>query len=171
MAKLRSTTAVVYEVGDSWGWTFNYNYEQWAASKHFQFGDVLIFNYDPKLHNVMQVNINDYNSCTASNPIATFNSGSDSISLDTPDGDYFFISGIPGDCASGLKLHIKVSQTATTTPPPPTTMNTPATPPPPPTLNDHYPYIFPASSRNHSSASNTAYSFNMLFALFLLPMV
>lgn len=40
IAKLRSTTAVVYEVGDSWGWTFNYNYEQWAASKHFQLGDV-----------------------------------------------------------------------------------------------------------------------------------
>ncbi|KAG5629819.1 hypothetical protein H5410_001536, partial [Solanum commersonii] len=94
-----------------------------AMATVYQVGDLAGFNYDPQLHNVMQVDINDYNSCTASNPLATFNSGSDSITLDTPDGDYFFICGIPGHCASGLKLHIKVIPTTTTPPPPPTTMN------------------------------------------------
>uniref|UniRef100_A0A3Q7EAX8 Phytocyanin domain-containing protein n=1 Tax=Solanum lycopersicum TaxID=4081 RepID=A0A3Q7EAX8_SOLLC len=107
MATMRFATDTVYQVGDLAGWIFNYNYDEWAFFKQFQAGDTLVFNYDPKLHNVMQVNINDYNSCTASNPIGTFNSGSDSILLDTLDADYFFMSGIPGDCASGLKLHIK----------------------------------------------------------------
>ncbi|WMV07901.1 hypothetical protein MTR67_001286 [Solanum verrucosum] len=174
MAASGSSMATVYQVGDLAGWTFNYNYNEWVFFKQFQAGDTLVFNYDPQLHNVMQVDINDYNSCT-SNPIATFNSGCDSITLDTPDGDYFFLCGIPGHCASGLKIHIKVSPTTTTTtPPPPTTTNTPSTlppPPPPTTMNNRYPYRFPTSSRNHSSASTTAYSFNMLFSLFLLPMV
>ncbi|KAK4729888.1 hypothetical protein R3W88_022876 [Solanum pinnatisectum] len=108
----------------------------------------------------MQVDVNDYNSCTASNPLATFNSGSDSITLDTPDGDYF-LCGIPGHCASGLKFHIKVSPTTTPPSPPP--------PPPPTTTNNRYPDHFPTSSTNHSSASTSAYSFSMLFTLFLLP--
>ncbi|WMV42046.1 hypothetical protein MTR67_035431 [Solanum verrucosum] len=81
MAALGSTMATVYQVGDSSGWTFNYNYNEWTFFKQFEAGDTLVFNYDPQLHNVMQVDINDYNSCTASNPLATFNSGSDSIIL------------------------------------------------------------------------------------------
>ncbi|KAG5629838.1 hypothetical protein H5410_001555, partial [Solanum commersonii] len=95
MAASGSAMATVYQVGDLAGWTFNYNYNEWAFFKQFQAGDTLVFNYDPQLHNVMQVDINDYNSCTGSNPLATFNSGSDSITLDTPDGDYFFLCGIP----------------------------------------------------------------------------
>ncbi|KAG5590946.1 hypothetical protein H5410_041460 [Solanum commersonii] len=83
MAALGSTMATVYQVGDSSGWTFNYNYNEWTFFKQFEAGDTLVFNYDPQLHNVMQVDINDYNSCTASNPLATFNSGSDSIILVT----------------------------------------------------------------------------------------
>ncbi|KAK6782226.1 hypothetical protein RDI58_020022 [Solanum bulbocastanum] len=146
-----------YDFGDSSGWTFNYSYNEWAFFKQFEAADTLVFNYDPLLHNVMQVDVNDYNSCTASNPFATFNSGSDSITLDTPDGDYYFLCGIPGHCASGLKFHIKVSPTTT-----------PPSPPPPTTMNNRYPDHFPTSSINHSSASTTAYSFNMLFTLFLL---
>ncbi|XP_049393062.1 mavicyanin-like [Solanum stenotomum] len=163
MAASGSAMATVYQVGDLAGWTFNYNYNEWAFFKQFQAGDTLVFNYDPQLHNVMQVDINDYNSCISSNPLATFNSGSDSITLDTPDGDYFFICGIPGHCASGLKIHIKVSPTTTTTTPPP----------PPTTMNNRYPDHFPTNQtkKPYSSASTTAYSLNMLFTLFLLPMV
>lgn len=132
-----------------------------------------VFNYDPQLHNVRQVDINDYNSCTDINPIASFNSGSDSITLDTPGVDYFFLCGIPGHCASGLKFHIKISATPT---------SIPVTPPPPRTntntnTNNSYRGHFPSSinkptqtMKPHSSAS-TAYSFNMLFTLFLLAMV
>ncbi|XP_055814635.1 mavicyanin-like [Solanum dulcamara] len=171
MAAWGSTMATVYQVGDSAGWTFNYNYNEWAFFKQFQVGDTLVFNYDPQLHNVRQVDINDYNSCTEINPIASFNSGSDSITLDTPGVDYFFLCGIPGHCASGLKFHIKISATPT---------SIPVTPPPPRTsTNTNNPYRghFPSSTNNptqtmkpHSSAS-TAYSFNMLFTLFLLAMV
>ncbi|KAG5629821.1 hypothetical protein H5410_001538, partial [Solanum commersonii] len=65
-------------------WTFNYNYEQWAASKHFQLGHVLIFNYNPHLHNVRQVDKKNYNDCADHNPLASFNTGSDTLTLETP---------------------------------------------------------------------------------------
>lgn len=57
--------------------------------------------------------MNDYKSCTTNNPVATFNFRSDSITLGTPDGEYF-LCDIPGHCVSGLKLHIKVNATTTT---------------------------------------------------------
>ncbi|KAH0729522.1 hypothetical protein KY290_000645 [Solanum tuberosum] len=73
-----STTAVVYEVGDSQGWIIgNIDYSQWASTKNFHVNDILVFNYNNKYHNVMQVSKQEYESCTITNPIATFNTGKD----------------------------------------------------------------------------------------------
>ncbi|XP_060200343.1 mavicyanin-like [Lycium barbarum] len=136
MAVLGSTNATVYQVGESAGWTFNYNYDTWAFFKNFQVGDTLVFNYKPQLHNVRQVDINDYSSCTDNNPIASYNSGSDSVTLETP-GEYYFLSGVPGDCNAGLKFHLNIAAATTTTP------TTPVTPSTPTTTNTPYPDHFP----------------------------
>lgn len=77
----------------------------------------IVFNYNPQLHNVRQVNMNDYNACMVNNPIASYNSGSDSITLDTPGANYYFVCGIPLHCASGMKLHIRTNEAISITHP------------------------------------------------------
>ncbi|KAK6802915.1 hypothetical protein RDI58_000699 [Solanum bulbocastanum] len=107
-----STTAVVYEVGDSQGWIIgNIDYSQWASTKNFHVNDILVFNYNNKYHNVMQVSKQEYESCTITNPIATFNTGKDCITLQAY-GDYYYVCGIPGHCQIGQKFHINIVGTS-----------------------------------------------------------
>ncbi|KAJ6955235.1 hypothetical protein NC652_006622 [Populus alba x Populus x berolinensis] len=49
--------AVVYQVGDSAGWTSmgQVDYQDWAANKNFHGGDTLVFNYNNQFHNVKQL--------------------------------------------------------------------------------------------------------------------
>ncbi|KAJ6955234.1 mavicyanin [Populus alba x Populus x berolinensis] len=46
--------AVVYQVGDSAGWTSmgQVDYQDWAANKNFHGGDTLVFNYNNQFHNL-----------------------------------------------------------------------------------------------------------------------
>ncbi|KAM3265765.1 stellacyanin-like [Capsicum annuum] len=102
------TKAAVYEVGDSKGWIVgNVDYSQWASSKNFQVIDILIFKYNKKYHNVMQVSRQEYDSCTVTDPIVTFNTGNDSITLPAS-GDYYYLCGIPGRCQIGQKFHVHI---------------------------------------------------------------
>ncbi|KAJ3705437.1 hypothetical protein LUZ61_009142 [Rhynchospora tenuis] len=105
-------TATVLKVGDDKGWTImgNVNYSAWASSKKFKIGDVILFEYNKNFHNVMLVTKNDYKSCNATNPIATYKSGNDSITI-TRSGHNFYICGVPGHCAIGQKVDIRVEKT------------------------------------------------------------
>ncbi|XP_052191048.1 mavicyanin-like [Diospyros lotus] len=127
-AGLQVSSASVYKVGDSAGWTTigNVDYKQWAATKTFQLGDVIIFQYNPQFHNVMRVNHTGYRSCNASNPIATHTSGNDSITINTH-GHHFFMCGVPGHCQAGQKVDINVLHTPVAPPP----SVTPISPSPP----------------------------------------
>ncbi|KAK3193787.1 hypothetical protein Dsin_025097 [Dipteronia sinensis] len=104
--------AAVYTVGDSTGWTIGPDYEKWANSKKFHNGDTLVFNYNSKIHNVMQMRQQDYNSCTTSSPIAVYTSGSDRITL-KGSTHYYFICGFPGHCQSGQKVNIDIATPST----------------------------------------------------------
>ncbi|KAH9794326.1 Phytocyanin domain-containing protein [Citrus sinensis] len=88
----------VHKVGDSAGWTTlgNIDYNQWASSKNFHVGDTI------------QVTFQDFQSCNEASPIATFTSGSDSITLKRP-GHYYFLCGVPGHCEAGHTLDIMVT--------------------------------------------------------------
>ncbi|CAI9761422.1 unnamed protein product [Fraxinus pennsylvanica] len=99
----------VYKVGDSAGWTIigNVDYNTWASSKTFQIGDTLIFNYDAKFHNVLQVTLPDFHSCNSSSPMATYSTGNDSITITSP-GHYYYTCGFVGHCEAGQKLDIRV---------------------------------------------------------------
>ncbi|KAG5587796.1 hypothetical protein H5410_048230 [Solanum commersonii] len=99
----------VYKVGESAGWTTigNVDYKLWAATKTFQIGDVVVFQYSPQFHNVMQVTHAEYQSCNASAPIATHTTGKDSITI-TAHGHHFFLCGVPGHCQAGQKVDINV---------------------------------------------------------------
>ncbi|XP_022869078.1 mavicyanin-like [Olea europaea var. sylvestris] len=99
----------VYKVGDSAGWTIigNVDYNTWASSKTFQIGDTLIFNYDAKFHNVLQVALPDFHSCNSSSPLATYSTGNDSITITSP-GHYYYTCGFVGHCEAGQKVDIRV---------------------------------------------------------------
>ncbi|KAL9140137.1 hypothetical protein ABFS82_14G016100 [Erythranthe guttata] len=104
-----SDGGAVYKVGDSAGWTTiaNVDYTHWALTKTFQLGDTIVFEYNPKFHNVMQVTHADYKACNATSPISTRTSGNDSITIDTH-GHHFFLCGVPGHCQAGQKVDINV---------------------------------------------------------------
>ncbi|KAL5821632.1 hypothetical protein ACOSQ3_023514 [Xanthoceras sorbifolium] len=78
--------AAVYDVGDTVGWTImgGVDYRKWADHKDFHVGDTL----------------KDFLSCNATSPIATYATGSDSITLKSI-GHYYFLCGFPGHCEAG----------------------------------------------------------------------
>lgn len=62
-------------------------------------------------HTVDEVSENDYKSCTLGNSITSDSSGTTTISLKTT-GPRYFICGIPGHCAAGMKLAVTVASTS-----------------------------------------------------------
>ncbi|XP_039013848.1 mavicyanin-like [Hibiscus syriacus] len=115
----------VHKVGDSTGWTSlgNIDYLKWASTKTFHVGDSLLFKYNPQFHNVMQVTYNDYQSCNATSSIASYTSGSDSVTLKRP-GHLYFLCGVPGHCQAGQKVDVlaKPSSKGPTASPSPSTL-------------------------------------------------
>ncbi|CAA3007790.1 mavicyanin-like [Olea europaea var. sylvestris] len=109
----------VHKVGDSAGWTTigNVDYKQWSATKNFQIGDVIVFEYNPQFHNVMQVTHAEYKSCNASSPISTHTTGNDSITINTH-GHHFFMCAVPGHCQAGQKVDINVLRSPSVAPSP-----------------------------------------------------
>ncbi|XP_056864029.1 mavicyanin-like [Raphanus sativus] len=114
---LRLSKAAVYKVGDSAGWTTiaNVDYKLWASTKTFHIGDTVLFQYNPQFHNVMRVTHAMYRSCNNSNPISTFTTGNDSVTL-TNHGHHFFLCGVPGHCVAGQKLELNVTHPVSFTP-------------------------------------------------------
>ncbi|KAK7405891.1 hypothetical protein VNO78_07503 [Psophocarpus tetragonolobus] len=109
MTAFQVSDAAVHKVGDSAGWTIigNIDYKKWAATKNFQVGDTIIFEYNAKLHNVMRVTHEMYKSCNASSPLSMMSSGNDTIKI-TNHGHHFFLCGVPGHCQAGQKVDINV---------------------------------------------------------------
>ncbi|XP_023548211.1 mavicyanin-like [Cucurbita pepo subsp. pepo] len=127
---LEPAVAAVYKVGDAAGWTTigGVDYKQWAATKTFQPGDVIVFEYNAKFHNVMRVTHGMYKSCNVSDPIETHSSGNDTITIQTR-GHHFFLCGVPGHCQAGQKVDINVQRLASTTvAPEPSALASPAVP-------------------------------------------
>ncbi|NP_001146173.1 Blue copper protein-like precursor [Zea mays] len=120
LAMAATSSAVIYKVGDTSGWTIlgNVNYTDWTSKKNFRVGDTIEFTYPPGIHNVLEVKKADYDSCTNSTPIATHSSGDDKIVIKSP-GHRFFICGVPGHCAAGQKLNVRVLKTRSSDAPSP----------------------------------------------------
>ncbi|KAF3457164.1 hypothetical protein FNV43_RR01821 [Rhamnella rubrinervis] len=127
--KLQFSSGAVYKVGDSAGWTTigNFNYKQWAATKTFQVGDIIKFEYSPQFHNVMRVTHAMYRSCNASAPLEAFSSGNDSYTVKTK-GHHFFMCGVPGHCQAGQRVDINVPRNSTSIAPTPSALASPTVP-------------------------------------------
>ncbi|KAL8243165.1 hypothetical protein R6Q59_009423 [Mikania micrantha] len=100
-------SAKVHTVGGKAGWALSVDYSTWASDKTFKVGDKLVFNYDSS-HTVDEVTSGDYATCTVGNSIASYNSGTTTISLNTT-GSHYFICGVMGHCGGGMKLTIDVA--------------------------------------------------------------
>uniref|UniRef100_A0A1J3GQF9 Basic blue protein n=1 Tax=Noccaea caerulescens TaxID=107243 RepID=A0A1J3GQF9_NOCCA len=94
--------AATYTVGDSNVWT--YNAVNWPRGKSFKAGDVLVFNYNPSIHNVVAVDSGGYNNCKTPARARTYTSGKDRITLSK--GQNFFICSFPGHCESDMKIAV-----------------------------------------------------------------
>ncbi|PON80120.1 Phytocyanin domain containing protein [Parasponia andersonii] len=111
---LQVSKAAVHKVGDSAGWTTigNVDYKLWSATKTFQVGDTIKFEYNPQFHNVMRVTHAMFRSCNASLPLETYTTGNDTITITTR-GHHFYICGVPGHCQGGQKVDINVPRALT----------------------------------------------------------
>ncbi|XAR60980.1 hypothetical protein NMG60_11034546 [Bertholletia excelsa] len=105
LVHLETADAATYMVGGPSGW--DYSVAKWESGKKFRAGDVLVFNYDPSLHNVVEVDENEYNRCSTSATSVTRTSGKDRVKLSK--GRHFFTCSIPGHCDGGLKIAINAS--------------------------------------------------------------
>ncbi|XP_006648513.1 basic blue protein-like [Oryza brachyantha] len=94
--------ATEWTVGDGNGWSFGV--AGWENGKAFSAGDVLVFHYDPAMHNVVQVDQAGYDGCTAAAGDTTYASGNDKITLAA--GKAFFICSFPGHCQNGMKIAV-----------------------------------------------------------------
>uniref|UniRef100_A0A0E0JPN2 Phytocyanin domain-containing protein n=1 Tax=Oryza punctata TaxID=4537 RepID=A0A0E0JPN2_ORYPU len=123
-------SAADYTIGSAAG-GWGGEYKAWVASQTFVPGDTLTFKYN-SYHNVVEVTKDEYEACSATNPVSADSSGSTTIVLTAP-GKRYFICGAPGHCQSGMKLVVDVADRPA-----------PATPSPPPLL----PPLLPPSPRH-----------------------
>ncbi|KAL5232067.1 hypothetical protein ABZP36_030843 [Zizania latifolia] len=107
-AVVRTALGARYIVGAPIGsWDLQTNYIQWASNIEFNVGDQLVFNYSRVAHNVLEVSKADYDSCNIFRPIATFQTGSDTVQLAAV-GSRYFVCGVSGHCVAGMKVAVQV---------------------------------------------------------------
>ncbi|KAI6697031.1 hypothetical protein NL676_017150 [Syzygium grande] len=96
--------ATQWTVGDSSGWTINYNYTDWAKDKVFP-----MFSYQVGNHSVLKIsNATDFQACNKPPANEALTSGHDVIPLNTT-GVKWYICGIGEHCAKlNQKLKIMV---------------------------------------------------------------
>ncbi|KAJ0025717.1 basic blue protein [Pistacia vera] len=102
LVSVENVNAATYTVGGAGGW--NFNVANWPKGKSFRAGDILVFNYNPTIHNVVAVNGGSYSSCKTPGHAKVFKSGKDRIKL--VKGQNFFICSFSGHCQSGMKIAV-----------------------------------------------------------------
>ncbi|MCO5597665.1 hypothetical protein L7F22_051746 [Adiantum nelumboides] len=102
------SSAVLYNVGDRTSWTLpSIDYSRWAQTKPIRVNDVLRFTYSSEIHNVLLVSKADYDQCSSERPVYVYADGNTMVKL-SKRGTYYFICGIPGHCAAGMKMQVSV---------------------------------------------------------------
>ncbi|BBN02370.1 hypothetical protein MPTK1_2g14780 [Marchantia polymorpha subsp. ruderalis] len=104
--------AVTHIVGGATGpgWTFQANdltfYDTWASKESFNVGDVLVFNFNSTLHDVLEVSTDDLKTCTTpASPIQRNLTSNGSLTISTS-GTHAYICGVPQHCTFGMKMTI-----------------------------------------------------------------
>ncbi|KAK1374768.1 Phytocyanin domain-containing protein [Heracleum sosnowskyi] len=100
--------ATDFVVGDDNGWTTNFDFKTWAASKEFHVGDKLIFKYTAGVHNVHRADLASFQDCKQSSTSVALTTGNDVITL-ASEGKKWYLCTVATHCATGnQKLAITV---------------------------------------------------------------
>ncbi|KAK2390482.1 hypothetical protein P8452_27798 [Trifolium repens] len=100
-----NTNAETHKVGGPKGWTFGM--VSWPNGKTFKAGDVLVFDYNAKLHNLVAVDEIGYKRCKTPAGAQVLRTGHEEIELAS--GANYFICNVPGHCQTGMKISINVA--------------------------------------------------------------
>ncbi|KAG8494753.1 hypothetical protein CXB51_012565 [Gossypium anomalum] len=176
LALMQFTAAqTVHVVGDDLGWIVPQNgataYSNWAASKRFSVGDILVFNFTTNEHDVLQVPKASFDECSDDNPIRNMLiNGPANVTLNST-GEQYYICTIGRHCELGQRLAITVSATSSSPlpAPSPTTPTTPS-----PTSNDFTPAptsgptagSIPAPNATPNSSSSSSVLATLLLSMF-----
>ncbi|CAA0839038.1 uclacyanin 1 [Striga hermonthica] len=85
------------------GWDLHYD-ANWVKDKNFKVGDKLVFLFDLRFHDVMEVSKSDYDNCQP-NPRESWNSEPTIVNLNAT-GTRYFICSTSGHCNSGMKIAV-----------------------------------------------------------------
>ncbi|KAF8025621.1 hypothetical protein BT93_F2457 [Corymbia citriodora subsp. variegata] len=133
-------------------------YSDWATRNRFHVGDSLNFEY--KNDSVLVVDKWSYYHCNTSNPVAAFNNGNSTFTLDKP-GFFYFISGATNHCKNGQRLIVDVMSPHRISTPP-SIAN-----PPQAGAGGLSPYASPLSSASSGAATGTS---SVAVAAFMSPL-
>ncbi|KAL2335474.1 hypothetical protein Fmac_016687 [Flemingia macrophylla] len=99
---------VLHKVGGSKGWTeHGVNYTEWSTQENVYVGDWLIFKFDKRYYNVLEVNETSYESCMDRDFIKNVTRGGRDVVQLTEAKTYYFISA-GGYCFHGMRLAVHV---------------------------------------------------------------
>ncbi|WVZ62033.1 hypothetical protein U9M48_011823 [Paspalum notatum var. saurae] len=94
-------------VGDDQGWRPNFDYDKWVDGNEFFVNDTLVFRYAKGQHSVVQATEAGFAACSQANSLGVWTSGDDRVALNTS-GQWWFLSGVNGDCSQGMKFNVTV---------------------------------------------------------------
>ncbi|KAK1402272.1 Phytocyanin domain-containing protein [Heracleum sosnowskyi] len=86
---------------------WDFNIKDWPSGKTFHAGDIIVFNYNRNLHNVVTINetkYEEYLNCVVSDKAKVLSTGNDAIILQN--GVNYFICGTMRHCTSGMQIAI-----------------------------------------------------------------
>ncbi|BFG26624.1 hypothetical protein CerSpe_128980 [Prunus speciosa] len=115
---MTSANGVLHKVGGAQGWNQNVNYTEWSANEHFYVGEWLIFNFDKRYYNVLEVNKSSFESCNDKGFMKNITRGGRDVYQLTEDRPYYFLSG-RGYCFHGMRLALVALQDQQQLPPAP----------------------------------------------------
>lgn len=99
-------------------------------------GNETVFKYSSAMHDVTEVQKSAYDSCLATNPTQKYTDGNTTIPL-TAAGTRYFICGVTGHCAGGMKVAVTVSAGSSATPTTPSAQSPSTNTAPAPTSAGH----------------------------------
>ncbi|KAE8678443.1 plastocyanin-like domain-containing family protein [Hibiscus syriacus] len=107
MVSIESSTAALHRVGGKQGWYPNVNYSDWSGRERFYVDDWLLFNFDKRYFNVLEVNQTSYDNCNDRGFIQNITRGGRDVFELTEARPYYFLSS-GGYCYNGMKVSIDV---------------------------------------------------------------
>lgn len=121
-----STASRLIQVGDKPGWRPDVNYTEWAAHQQLYVGDWLMFRFDKRMYNVLEVNRTNYELCSDRDFIQNITRGGRDVFQLTEARPYYFLCG-GGYCYDGMKVAIHVEASPPAPEPPNPTNDSPIT--------------------------------------------